>query len=195
MICRIETDCKHESKVKVTKINISGGVSNEEAANIMITAKKHMQWLHVIHIISISIWLGSAACIFALALICFFQLNGAEFLTVAPLIPELYRRLVFPVAVFTLVEGVIYGAFTKWGFFRHRWITWKWGLVVLTALATGVGGIGQMFAVLQKVRMAGFAGGWDDGGRVLFFISLQIIFMITMVILSVFKVRKQPRRS
>ena len=157
----------------------------------MITAKKHLQWLRVVHMISVSIWLGAAVCLFALAFICFFELNEADFLVVAPLIPQVYRSVILPAAVFTLVQGVIYGSFTKWGFFTHGWITFKWVLVVLTGLDTGIGGISEMFSVLQRVNISGFTGGWADGAQVLFYMSLQILFMIIMALLSVFKVRKQ----
>ncbi len=157
--------------------------------------KKGMQWLRVLHILSISIWLGSVVCIGGLAAMCFFQLNESEFLTVAPLIPELYRSVVLPMAIFAMIQGIFYGFFSNWGFFKHRWVVFKWALVILTGLCTGAGGIGQMFSVLEKVEKTGFAGGWADGGPVLLFISLQVLFMIIMIVLSVFKPRKRDRQA
>ncbi len=44
-----------------------------------------------------------------------------------------------------------------------------------------------MFAILAKVESAHFIGGWADGGLVLLFISLQILFMLIMIVLSVLK--------
>ena len=149
--------------------------------------KTGMRWLRVIHILSVSIWFGSVVCIGGLALICFFQLSEIGFLTVAPLVPELYQKVVMPIAIFTLIQGIIYGIFTNWGFIKYKWVLYKWGLVLLTALCTGLGGISQMFLVLDKVETTGFVGGFADGKYVLTFIFLQIIFMIIMIILSVFK--------
>jgi hypothetical protein len=153
-----------------------------------------MQWLRVLHILSASIWFGSVVCIGGLACICFFRLNEVEFLTIAPWIPALYQSVVLPFAVFTLIQGVVYGFFSSWGFIKHRWVLYKWCLVILTALCTGVGGIGQIFSVLDKAEISGFSGGLADGGPVLFFIFLQVLFLSIMIALSVFKPKKQNIR-
>lgn len=41
-------------------------------------------------------------------------------------------------ALSTLAVGTIFGVFTKWGFFKHRWVTAKW-LILLVQIAGGVG--------------------------------------------------------
>jgi len=156
--------------------------------------KKGLQWLRVLHILSASIWFGSVVCIGGLAAICFFRLSERDFLTIAPMIPELYRSLVLPFAVFTIIQGIVYGVFSDWGFFKHRWVLLKWCLVLFTGLCTGIGGIGQMFSVLDKVNMSGFSGGLADGGQVMLFISLQVLFMLIMIVLSVFKPRKRDKK-
>lgn len=153
--------------------------------------RKGIQWLRVLHILSASTWFGAVVCIGSLAYVCFFQLSEADFLTIAPLIPELYRRVVMPGAIFTIVQGVIYGSFTNWGFVKYKWVLFKWILALLITFCTGWGGIGNMFSVLNKVEQSGLAGGFTDGGVVLLFISLQIIFMLVMIILSVFKPMKR----
>lgn len=151
--------------------------------------KAGMQWMRVLHVFSVSIWFGSVVCIFGLAAICFFQLNENDFLVIAPLVPKLYQKIVMPAAIFTIIQGIIYGFFTGWGFFKYIWVLFKWILVLLITLCTGLGGIGQMFSVLAKVEAAHFVGGFADGGLVLLFISLQILFMLIMIVLSVFKPR------
>lgn len=157
--------------------------------------KRGMQWLRVLHILSVSIWFGAVVCISGLAFICFFQLSEADFLTIAPLVPELYQKVVMPAALFTVFQGIVYGVFTNWGFFKYKWVLFKWILVLLIILCTGLGGISKMFAVLDKVEKSGFAGGFADGGQVLLFISLQILFMLIMIILSVFKSMKREIKN
>jgi len=152
-------------------------------------SKATMQWMRFLHILSVSIWFGSVVCIFYLAIICFFQLNDNDFLTVAPLIPKLYQRVIMPAAIFTIIQGVIYGLFSNWGFFKYGWLIIKWIFVLLIALCTGLGVISQMFSVLAKAKTADFAGGFADGGLVLLFISLQILLMLTIFVLSIFKQR------
>jgi hypothetical protein len=148
---------------------------------------KSLKWLRTLHIISASIWLGATVCIGMLTVICFFSLNEAEFLTMAPFIPELYRTIILPIALFIILQGIIYGFFTKWGFFKHRWVLLKWMLVLLLVPCIGVGAIGHLFSVIEKVNTLGFTGGLADGGRVLLFIALQIIIMLIMIGISVFK--------
>jgi hypothetical protein len=153
--------------------------------------QKGMKWLRLCHIITASIWFGGVVCISVLAYICFFELNAREFLTVVPWIPGLYQKVVLPFAVITLIQGLIYGIFTNWGFFKHKWILCKWILAILVAICTGTGGIAQTFMVIDKVKTSGFSGGFADGGMVLLFISLQIILMVIMIALSVFKPMKK----
>jgi hypothetical protein len=157
--------------------------------------QKGMKWLRLLHIITASIWFGGVVCIGVLAYICFFQLTESEFLTVVPWVPGLYQKLVLPFAVLTLLEGLIYGLFTNWGFAKHKWILCKWVLAILVALCTGLGGIGQIFSVINKVETTGFSGGFADGGLALLFIHLQIIFMVVMIALSVFKPMKRKQKA
>lgn len=148
--------------------------------------KTGMKWMRVLHILLASIWFGTVVCLCGLAVISFFQLNENGFLIIAPLVPRLYQKIVMPAAIFTIMQGIIYGLFSNWGFIKHKWLLFKWILVLLIALCTG-GGIGQMFSVIAKVEATHFVGRFADGGPVLLLISLQIMFMLSMIILSVFK--------
>jgi len=57
---------------------------------------------------------------------------------------ELYMRslatkrlddlLIIPGALGCLLTGIIYGIWTNWGFFKHRWLTIKWILTVAAVL-------------------------------------------------------------
>jgi len=157
--------------------------------------QKGMKWLRLFHMLTASIWFGGVVCIAGLTYISFFKLTEAEFLTVAPWIPGLYQRIVLPFALLTLVQGFLYGLFTNWGFAKHKWILCKWILAALTALCTGLGGIRQIFAVISKVELQGFSGGFADGGLAIAFISLQILFLAVMIVLSVFKPQKRKDTS
>lgn len=146
-----------------------------------------MKWLRTIHIASVSIWFGATVCIGVLAFICFFSLSEREFLKTISLVPTLYQKVVLPIAIFTIIQGLIYGFFTNWRFAKHRWVLLKWIFTFLLVPCVGVGTIGQIFSIIDKVNTSGFSGGFADGGIVLFFISLQIVIMLTMIGISVFK--------
>ncbi|MCL2549641.1 MAG: hypothetical protein FWE78_01695 [Methanimicrococcus sp.] len=150
--------------------------------------QKGMKWLRLFHILTAGIWFGGVVCIGILAYICFFQLTEEEFLTIIPLVPALYQKIM-PFAFLTIIQGFIYGFFTNWGFVKHKWVLYKWILTVFIALLTGLGSIRQIHAVIEKVGTAGFEGGFADGQLVLLFIFLQITLMAVMIALSVFKPR------
>ncbi|MDI9480246.1 MAG: hypothetical protein QM229_05505, partial [Bacillota bacterium] len=105
----------------------------------MKLSRTGMQWMRVLHVFSVSIWLGSVVCILGLTVICFFQLNERDFLIIAPLVPQLYKTIVMPVALFTIIQGIIYGLFSNWGFFKYKWLLLKWIFIPLIVLCTGLG--------------------------------------------------------
>ncbi|NLU47065.1 MAG: hypothetical protein GXX02_03675 [Syntrophomonadaceae bacterium] len=146
-----------------------------------------MKWLRVLHLILVSIWFGATVCIGFLSIICFYHLSTAEFLIVGPLIPELYQKIVLPVAVLTILQGIIYGSSTKWGFFKYPWVMLKWILTFLLIPCVGLGTIGQLFSVLDVINTAGFSASLQMGGRILLCIALQISILLVMIGVSVLK--------
>ncbi|SHN74587.1 hypothetical protein [Desulfitobacterium chlororespirans] len=146
-----------------------------------------MKYLRIFHIITAAIWLGGVVCLSGLAWLCFFHLDERAFLTVAPLIPELYLKVIMPASLLTIVQGLVYGIFTNWGFFKHKWVALKWIAVPLLVACTGIGSIGQIFLTLQKVKSDGFTGGFTDGSMVLLFMAAQVLIMIFMISISVLK--------
>jgi hypothetical protein len=53
-------------------------------------------------------------------------------------------------AILTLLTGLIYSQFTKWGFFRHGWIVYKW-IVTLLIIFTGTFYLGPMVTKLLEI--------------------------------------------
>ncbi|WP_018305329.1 hypothetical protein [Desulfitobacterium hafniense] len=146
-----------------------------------------MKYLRVSHIITAAIWFGGVVCLSGLAWFGFFHLEESAFLTVAPLIPELYLKVIMPASLLTIVQGVVYGIFTNWGFFKHKWVILKWVSIPLLVACTGIGSISQIFSVIEKVKSNGFTGGFADGGIVLLFMTAQILIMSFMISISVLK--------
>lgn len=96
-----------------------------------ILSPKGMKTLKVFHLIFIMMW---TVGVLMMGLLYWRpSVNSLEFLynqTTALLIDY---ALVIPGAVLAVVTGIIYGVKTKWGFFRHRWLTVKWivGVVII----------------------------------------------------------------
>ena len=149
--------------------------------------QRGMKWLRLLHLISISVWFGVTAAVAGLALVAFFQSTETEFSVIAPLITLLFRNVAGPLAIFVLIQGVIYGCWTKWGFFRQRWLLIKWLCIPLLIFSIAFGSIGQLFTVRARIDAGTFSGGFADGGILLIFVALQLLTMIFMIWLSVFK--------
>lgn len=83
-----------------------------------------MKTVKTLHLIAIVMWLGGCLAMGLIALIPtdnpvskLALLNVSELVDYAILIPG---------AVTTVITGAIYGVWSKWGFFRHTWLTVKW---------------------------------------------------------------------
>ena len=60
--------------------------------------------------------------------------NGSALYTYSRLLKIIDDFILIPGAVGCLITGLIYGVFTKWGFFRHKWIIFKWVMTIAQIL-------------------------------------------------------------
>ena len=94
---------------------------------------KGIKVLKILHLIFAMIWTSGAI---AMVLI--------TFLSKAQSVDELHMKysillvvdnwLIITGAMTSLVIGIVYGIFTNWGFFKHRWIIVKWIITVAQIL-------------------------------------------------------------
>jgi hypothetical protein len=111
------------------------------------------------------------------------------------MIPGLYKKVVLPAAMVCIIQGIIYGIFTKWGFIQFRWVLAKWIMVLLVVLSSGIGGIGQMSTILDNVQGNNIERiRLNDGKIILIMIGGQILILCIMTIISIIK-PKDKRRS
>lgn len=96
---------------------------------MIMLERKGLQNLKMAHLLVAFMWLGGAA---GLLLI--------NFLVVPTTGDQLYMKLramqviddflIIPGATGNLLVGLVYGIWTRWGFFKHRWLLVKWILTV-----------------------------------------------------------------
>lgn len=93
---------------------------------------KGVKALKVVHLILIMMWT------IGVATMCLLYwkpvLSGVEFLYNQRTAMFIDYALVIPGALLTVVTGIIYGVFTKWGFFKFKWLTVKWIVGILVIL-------------------------------------------------------------
>ena len=149
---------------------------------------KGMKVMRIIHIIAAQIWFGAVMCISGFAFYCFNNTALEQFLVLAPIIPKLYKMVVLPAALVCIAQGLAYGIFSKWGFIKFKWVLAKWILALAVVVCTGMGGIGQMFVILDNVQKNNIQHITPGDGKLFFvFIAGQIALLCVMTILSIIK--------
>ena len=143
-----------------------------------------MKWLHFLHILSASVWLGAVVCVGYLAIVCFSYESQSDFITFASLIVNIYSMVVKPICLFILLQGIFYGFFTNWGFIKHKWVLFKWILwPFLMALTSGFT-VKGLETIIDKVNKTGLI---PDGKNMILYILLQFCILIIKFFVSVFK--------
>ncbi|MFN8440154.1 MAG: DUF2269 family protein [Caldilineaceae bacterium] len=88
-----------------------------------------MKWLKIVHIFLSILFLGGILSSFMLTLGMDLTNYAAVFASYKSIV-LISDHIVRYGGVGNLLLGVIYGAFTTWGFFKHRWLTVKWIIFV-----------------------------------------------------------------
>lgn len=87
------------------------------------------QLLKVIHVLFAGIWLGALASLVLLS--AGERLPGGRVAFGLDLAAyRIHEVVLFFAFLGTLVTGLLFSLFTKWGFFKHHWITTKWVLAL-----------------------------------------------------------------
>lgn len=85
---------------------------------------KGMKNLKILHLLFVMIWVVGVIAMTILYLLA--PQSGDELYMMLRIVRFIDDALVIPGAVLTVVTAIVYGMWTNWGFFRHRWVTVKW---------------------------------------------------------------------
>ena len=155
--------------------------------------KNGLKWLKIVHLFAACCWIGGAMSLTVLNLTQP-QARSQEMLhgmNHAAHLVDVWV-IIIPGANGCLLTGLIYGLFTNWGFFKQRWIIGKWILTIL-AMLSGTFMLGVWEG--NMVEMSGMTDGHslDDAaylsikGKHVLFSTVQLVMLLFMVYLSVFK--------
>jgi len=92
-----------------------------------------MKWLKIVHLILVALFFGGIMSSVALNFGIDLQQYDKTLDSYRAMV-QVSDQIVRIGAVGTLLVGFIYGIFTSWGFFKHRWITVKWILFIIQTL-------------------------------------------------------------
>lgn len=155
--------------------------------------KNGLKWLKIVHLFAACCWIGGAMALTTLNL-CQPQAKSQEMLhgmNHAAHLVDVWV-IIIPGANGCLLTGLIYGLFTNWGFFKHRWMTMKWILTILAMLSgTFMLGVweGEMLAMsgVTESRSLDDEAYLTIKGKHALFSFVQLSMLVFMVYLSVFK--------
>lgn len=92
-----------------------------------------LRWLKVVHLICAILWIGSAVSMNLLRHLVEVK-DAAGMYYMAEVLEAIDMQLLVPGAVGCLFTGIVYGVWTNFGFFKHRWLTVKWVLTIFMIL-------------------------------------------------------------
>jgi uncharacterized membrane protein len=122
---------------------------------------------------------------------------------------ELYMRsltlkliddwLIIPGAIGVCISGIVYGIWTNWGFFKHKWITAKWLLTIVMAVL-GTFFIGDwvnsnVYSVenISQYTLDNTTFFYNVSQSIIWGI-VQMVLLFAALIISVFKPWKSPKK-
>lgn len=160
--------------------------------------KNGLKTLKLIHLFFMILWVGGGV---SLSMVLFISQpeTTTEYFVKFRILQIIDDLIIIPGALGSLFTGLIYSIWSNWGFFKHNWITLKWLLTVVQVLFgtfflgpwlnTSVEMIHSMSAdlsdpgLLYNIEMSKIWG------------TVQVIILLFMVYLSVFKPFKSKRRN
>jgi uncharacterized membrane protein len=83
------------------------------------------KWLKAVHLVFASMWVGGGVTLVGMHLWMDAQ-TGQELYGINRSMRFVDDFIIIPGAFGSLLTGLIYSAFTNWGFFKHGWIIAKW---------------------------------------------------------------------
>lgn len=110
----------------------------------------NQKFLKVIHLISTSIWFSSVITLMLLPIISKKITTGDEIYMYNLVYYFIDMFILTLAAILTLLTGLIYSLFTKWGFIRHGWILYKW-VITLLIIIIGTFYLGPMVEKLLEI--------------------------------------------
>lgn len=158
-----------------------------------------LKWLKGAHLLAVACWIGGGVSL----LLLYFLKPGAGGEGVLYGINQSIHFVdlnvvVIPGAFGCLATGLVYGVITRWGFFRHGWMIFKWA-VTAAAILFGTFYLGPWETAMMEISGRLGHGALADADYLynqrmnLVFGALQVLVLIVTVFVSIFKPWKNIR--
>jgi uncharacterized membrane protein len=99
------------------------------------------KWLKSFHLLFAAVWVTCGIVMLSLTFVADRMENGDQLYMLNYITEFIDMKILVPAAMLTLLTGLIYGIYTKWGFFKQRWLVFKWivtvSIIVIGTVFTG----------------------------------------------------------
>lgn len=110
---------------------------------------KGQRWLKCFHILFACMWVG-AAIVLSVKQFVVNPSSGAELYGITSTMDFIDIYIIIPGAMGVLLTGIVYSVWTQWGWFKHNWITVKWGICIY-GVAFGTYPLGPWMSSLAHI--------------------------------------------
>lgn len=159
----------------------------------MIISAAAQRVLKVIHLMTISFWIGGCVAIMALMLVSRHAESGSELygvfrsMNIVAIIVAAYLG-----GYGSFFTGLAYSICTNRGFVRHKWVILKWGMTIFMILSGFLFMGPAKIKMMEMVRVSGLEAQntleYQHCQTVLFILAVtQFIMFLICTILSVYK--------
>lgn len=154
---------------------------------------KGLKWLKGFHLITVSCWVGGGVSLLLLYFLKSGISDGGVLYGINQSIHHVdIAVVVIPGAFGCLITGLIYSAFSNWGFFKHTWLIFKW-IVTAAAILFGTFFLGPWETTMMEISgKLGISSLTDPAYRFnekmnLIFGTIQVLVLMVTVFVSIFK--------
>mgnify|MGYP003447773131 FL=1 len=110
------------------------------------------KWLKCFHLVFVSLWVSGVVTM-TLMIFVMKASHGMELYGIDISKKFVDDFIIIPGAIGSFITGLLYSIFTKWGWFKHRWITVKW-IITLFGMMFGTFFLGPWLNAMPPISMA-----------------------------------------
>ena len=162
-------------------------------------SRSQQNLLKVLHIFSASVWLTGVVILAVLPFVSNNITSGDELYMYNVIYHFIDIKVLTPAAIFTLITGLIFSVFTKWGFFKHGWLIYKW-VITAVIILTGTFYLGpmvtNMLSITDNQRIVSLEDPYYQmGTKIGLWASIVNTILLTIaVVVSVYKPWKNTKK-
>lgn len=157
------------------------------------------KFLKAIHLVAVGLWLSSVFVLLVIPIIARHIVTGEELYMYNLIYHFIDMYILTPAAITTLLTGLVYSLFTKWGFLKHGWLVYKW-IVTLALILLGTFYLGPMTTKMLAIADLKRLGALQDeyylqaASNGLWAAIINTLLLTVAVFFSVYKPWKNIKR-